>query len=593
MRLALAALAAVLALQAPSFGQCSTLTVGGALQPGETITVDLTSATPGVPTFLLVGSYAGPTTFDLGDLGILTVGLIPPFTLLSIGTTNGSGALSYSFDIPASIPSCQLPRSLTLQTVSVGLTFGMPLLSFCVSNAATLLPGPLNTREALLQWNRITLDANALDHTPSYQGPPHTSGAQAGPCRTSRALAIVHIAMFETLIAVHGGYQSYVGLAPVTVPVSRPAAIAQAAHDTLVSLFPSQAWIFDGQLAGDLGLIPNGARKTAGINLGQAAAAAILAMRATDGSNQAEPLVNTQFTCSIQPGYWRQDPIVMHPLALGAYWSQVAPFVMTAAAQFRAPAMPPMTSAEYTSAYNEVKALGGDGVTTPTTRTQDQTLAGIYWGYDGSPGLGTPPRFFNQIAVHLADQHGSNALQLARLLALANTAMADAGIACWETKYFYQFWRPNSGIREADAGTGPTGLGDGNPATIGDPTYTALGAPASNSLNPNFTPPFPAYTSGHATFGGATFQTLRRFYGTDNISFTMVSDELNGLTLDNLGNPRPLLPRTFANLSAAEEENGQSRIYLGIHWVFDKTAGITQGNGVGNWVFDHMFVPIP
>ena len=93
--------------------------------------------------------------------------------------------------------------------------------------------------------------------------------------------------------------------------------------------------------------------------------------------------------------------------------------------------------------------------------------------------------------------------------------MADAGIAIWESKYFYQFWRPVTGIREADAGTGPTGAGDGNPATVGDPTFTPLGAPASNLTGPNFTPPFPAYPSGHAGFGGALFQTLRRFYGTD------------------------------------------------------------------------------
>ena len=116
------------------------------------------------------------------------------------------------------------------------------------------------------------------------------------------------------------------------------------------------------------------------------------------------------------------------------------------------------------------------------------------------------------------------------------------------------------------------------------------GAPASNLAGPNFTPPFPAYPSGHAAFGGALFQVLRRFYGTDRIGFTFLSDEYNGATRGNDGVTRPYAPRSFPSLSQAEEENGQSRIYLGIHWSFDKTEGITQGRRVGDYVFDRLFL---
>ena len=175
------------------------------------------------------------------------------------------------------------------------------------------------------------------------------------------------------------------------------------------------------------------------------------------------------------------------------------------------------------------------------------------------------------------------------MLALVNVAMADAGIAIWESKFLYQLWRPITGIRESDPGTGPTGLGDGNDDTAGDTTFSPLGAPASNGQGPNFTPPFPAYPSGHAGFGGALFQVLRRFYGTDDIAFTFVSDEFNGVTRGNDGAVRPLIPRSFTSLSQAEEENGQSRIYLGIHWSFDKTSGIAQGREVGDYVFDHLY----
>jgi len=186
---------------------------------------------------------------------------------------------------------------------------------------------------------------------------------------------------------------------------------------------------------------------------------------------------------------------------------------------------------------------------------------------------------------------GTDFVDRARLLALVNVALADAGIAIWEAKYHYDFWRPITGIREADPGTGPTGAGDGNPDIHGDPTFSPLGAPASNLDGPNFTPPFPAFPSGHAGFGGALFETLRKVYRTDRIAFTFVSDELNGVTIDNQGQARPLVPRSFSSLSEAEEENGQSRIYLGIHWAFDKTEGIALGRGVADYVFAHAFQP--
>lgn len=438
--------------------------------------------------------------------------------------------------------------------------------------------------DSVRRWNEIAIDASGFDHANARE--------QLGPGRSSRALAIVHIAMFDAINAVIRQHQGYTDVRAPYGPISLDAAVSQAAHDTLVSLFPSQAASFDALLDEDLeNLLRPLARKN-GIILGERAAAAILALRANDGSAKPEPLIGTEHVPSDLPGRWRQDPVSLIPLALGAYWGECVPFVLQSSSQFRVPAPPALTSPRYTAAYNEVKRLGGDGVITPTERTADQTHAGIFWAYDGTPSLCAPPRLYNQIAVQIADQMGSDAIELARLLALVNVAMADAGMAIWESKYFHDFWRPVGGIRESDPGSGPTGAGDGNPSTVGDPAWSPLGAPASNLNGPNFTPPFPAYPSGHAGFGGAIFQILRRFYGTDRIAFTFVSDEFNGTTRDNTGNVRPLLPRTFGSLSEAEEENGQSRIYLGIHWSFDKTAGIAQGRRVANYVFNNTFVPI-
>ena len=448
--------------------------------------------------------------------------------------------------------------------------------------------------DAFRRWNQIAIDASGLDHTPVQVGENRVFGEQIGPCRASRAMAIVHIAMFDTVNAV---FRKYDGYAPVRAPigsVAMRAAISQAAHDTLTNLFPSQAPTFSARLAEDLATVRNKGTKRRSISLGRRAAAAILARRANDGSQHPELHVGTnenEHATSNLPGHWRQDPISLIPLALGAHWHECKPLVIQSNEQFRVPPPPAMDSAAYALAFNEVKRFGGDGVTTPTERTPDQTHIGIYWAYDGTPSLCAPPRLYNQIALKIADQMQSSDLELTRLLTLVNVAMADAGNAVWESKYFYDVWRPITGIREADAGTGPTGNGDGNPATLGDSTFSPLGAPASNLNGPNFTPPFPAYPSGHAGFGGALFQTLRRFYGTDAIAFTFVSDEFDGVTRGNDGNVRPLLARSFTSLSQAEEENGQSRIYLGIHWSFDKTEGIVQGRRVADYVFDHAFTP--
>ncbi len=438
--------------------------------------------------------------------------------------------------------------------------------------------------DSIRDWNEIALNATGLDHTPVAPGEGRVFGEQFGPCRASRAMAIVHVAMFDVVNAVVGGYEGYTSLPPARSRTCINAAVAQAAHDTLCALYPSQKPTFDAELARDLDALRNDPGKANGIALGRREAELILALRANDGSHFADPLVGSEFITGSNPGNWRQDPVSLWPTAIGAYWSSVKPFVLQTGSQFRLPVPPALSSAAYAAAFDEVKRLGGDGITTPTERTDEQTFIGIFWAYDGTPSLCAPPRMYNQIVTLIAGQMRSSDLELARLLALANLAMGDAAITSWESKFFYQLWRPITGIREADT--------DGNPLTTADPTFTPLGAPASNLIGPNFTPPFPACPSGHATFGGAVFQVLRRHYKRDRFQFTFVSDEFNGSTTDNQGNLRPLRPRNFTSFSQAEEENAQSRIYLGIHWSFDKDLGIALGRKVGDYVFENALRPL-
>ena len=435
--------------------------------------------------------------------------------------------------------------------------------------------------DAVLDWNAVALQAVANDHTPSIV----LRAEQGGPTKTTRALGIVHAAIFDAVNSIDRSYTPYLISTGGPRSASIDAAAGQAAHDTLVALYPSQKLMFDLALNSTLRDIPNGPAELQGILIGKTVAKAILAARANDHSQTPADFVNVN-----EAGHFQTYP--GEPGALSPGWGDVHTFAIPSAAQFLAPPPPAMNTPEYAAAYNEVKSLGGDGITTPTLRTAEQTEIGIFWGYDGVPGLGTPPRLYNQIARTIADTQHNTEVQNARLFALVNIAMADAGIASWDTKYEYDIWRPVRGICQVDL-LGAA-IDDGNAATSPDPTWKPLGAPFTNGPAgaTNFTPPFPAYTSGHATFGAALFETLTRFYGRDDMTFTIGSDEFNGINRDVDQSVRPVVTRTYDSFSEASEENGQSRIYLGIHWAFDKTAGITQGNAIANYVFDNFLKPI-
>jgi hypothetical protein len=424
----------------------------------------------------------------------------------------------------------------------------------------------LLSADAVLAWHDIALEAVKVDHALT------SPREQFGPTRAARALAIVQGAVYDTVNSLDHSFTPYRFSETAAPGASLDVAVATAAHDTLSALYPSQRGTFDSAwMAWMSTATPQSAQD--GLNVGRNIANQMLNWRMNDGANTP-----SNYQVNPAAGHWSPDPLHPNQSALTPNWGSVTPFTMGNVADYRAAPPPALNSAEYTAAYNEVLRLGGNGTSSPTERTADQTEAGIFWGYDGQPGLCSPPRLYNQIAAQIARQRGNTEVANARFLALVNLALADASIACWDTKYTYDLWRPVTAIR--------AGNDDGNPDTIGDANWEPFGAPANNGAGTNFTPPFPAYTSGHATFGGAVFEIIRRFYGTDNISFTFVSDEFNGKTFDMNGQVRPIRPRFFSSLSQAEEENGQSRIYLGIHWSFDKVQGILQGNRVADHVFD-------
>ena len=283
---------------------------------------------------------------------------------------------------------------------------------------------------------------------------------------------------------------------------------------------------------------------------GQASAAAILALRARDGSDT--PLQDLAYPQGTNPGEYRFTPGFNFVFAPG--WGRVTPFVLRNGSQFRPGPPYQVGSNQYTADFNEVKAIGGDNVTTPSPRTLDQTQIGLFW-------LESSPLAWNRIARSVSASRGLDLGENARLFGLLNLALADGYIASWDTKYHYSFWRPVTAIHTADS--------DGNPDTVGDATWTPL----------QLTYPIPDYDSGHSVQGGTAAQVLRDFFGTDDISFSACS-----LTLppgSRCTDPSPVF-RAYTNFSQAAEENGLSRILVGIHFRHAVREGIQHGRKIGN-----------
>jgi hypothetical protein len=437
----------------------------------------------------------------------------------------------------------------------------------------------------ILYWNLIALEANKRDFS-SVPGTTKKMPEQGGPTLSSRALAIIHLAMYDA----HAGAVNNPTDLPryLNTPASPPigtlnasAAVAGAAHKCLVALFPRQKQHFD--IALDCTNLDRAGLETS-ISFGETVATTILADRSSDPSPS-----DFGYVPSKAPKHHRVDPSMpMQGFHAPFYGARSKGFAISNRHELDAPST--LSTSEFDKSLKQVRGKGiapylmGTLPTTYSKRTVDETLIGVFWAYDGPRELGTPPRLYNQIVRQVAMEQGNNVDANARLFALVNAAMGDAGILAWDQKYVHDYWRPVLGIREHDGSMGPAApIPTDNIDNDCDPDWLPLGAPESNSLEKNFTPPFPAYPSGHATFGAATFQTLRLFYlgeakakeyKPDKLFRNpFVSDELNGITTDNTGTVRPRHSRLFRDgLWQMIVENGFSRIYLGVHWSFDAFA---------------------
>lgn len=393
--------------------------------------------------------------------------------------------------------------------------------------------------DVVLQWNRTVLDSIRAEKT--------------APPVASRALAMTHIAIFDALNQIEGSYRSYSYTFPGVSIASPPADLSAstAAYIVLSHLFPAREAIFRNQWLSSFKAADGTVRNAAAVAWGTYVGNLVVNYRRRDGASST-----SAYTPIAGCGKWKPTLPSFAP-ALLPQWPKVEPFGVTQVIFFRAPAPPAFNTRTFSDAYQEVHRLGS---VNSVTRTADQTQIAYFWE-DGA-GTVTPPGHWQVIAQGLSGRFLLSRIENARLFALLSIAQADAAIACWDSKYTYNYFRPITGIRERCFN---------RPDLVKDPNWTPL-LP---------TPPFPAYTSGHSTFSGASARLLALYFGTDNIAFSGPSPDPGRWPAALTG-----VRRSWRSLSAAAAEAGQSRIYGGIHWQFDNVAGLKAGSAIADQTFD-------
>jgi hypothetical protein len=416
------------------------------------------------------------------------------------------------------------PRHVT-GTAAVGVA-AIAAIALISPAAASATP-QAETGNIVVEWNTYTEQA--------------LIAAGRGAGIASPNYAIVHSAVYDAVNAISGTHEPYLAAPPAHDWYSQGAAAATAAYRTLTGLLPDQLAMLEPLYAQSLAAIPEGPAKAGGISVGEQAAQAMLEAREDDG--RGGPSIVAPGT---EPGEWRPTPpgFATDP---ASWLANVTPFTITSVAAERTPAPPELTSTEYAEDFDEVKEYGAQN---STSRTTEQTDVALFW--DQSPWLG--------IIRSIAESEDLDTAESARLFAMTTMAGADGAIDCHNDKFFYNFWRPVTAIREADT--------DGNPATEPDPNWTPLIE----------TPPTPEFPSGHTYTSGAVVGALQAFFGTDRMAFSATSKS-SGTT------------RSFTAFAQALDEAVDARVWSGIHYRTSDERGARMGLKVADHLRRHYFRP--
>ena len=379
-----------------------------------------------------------------------------------------------------------------------------------------------------------------------------TNGARLAPA-SMIDFAYVHIAIYDAVNAIDGRYSVF-SVAPSTASAgaSPEAATAAAAYTMLKALYPAQQPFLDTVYANYLLSIPAGIAQTKGIAVGTEVAAAFIALRTGDGRN-----ANVPYVFGSGPGVYQITPGAPPPPITPVFpWiAHMKPFSLQSPSQFRADGPPNLTSAQWVEDFNEVKAFGA---LSGSLRTPQQTTIGQF--YTENPGLQ-----INRNIRGIAAAHRLSIADSARFYAQAYVTIADSLIACWDSKYYYNFWRPVTAIRNADS--------DGNSLTESDISWAPLAT----------TPPHPEYPAAHACVTSALAHTLENFFGDQQLNVTLTSTSVPGM---------PLAARTFGRPHDMIAEVIDARVYSGFHYRTSGVHGAVIGNKVAHWVSKHHFRPV-
>jgi hypothetical protein len=396
----------------------------------------------------------------------------------------------------------------------------------------------IRTATVLVALSVASTTGGHADAVTDWNAVMQATVAPLNPFLQTRSAAIVQLAVFEAVNAITGEYEPYLGTVAAPSGASAEAAAAAAAYRTLTTLHPENTPDLDAALATWLSAIPEASGREDGIQVGEAAAAAILNLRSNDGYTAV-----VAYTPGTDPGDWQPTPPAFAPAILTG-WGRLATFGIERGSQFRSDPPPALKTGRYARHFNEVKEVGeAASAARPPDRTD---IARFY--------ITGAVQVYNPAARQVSAAQGKTLSENARIFALLAMALCDALVSSMESKFYYNYWRQVTAIANADR--------DGNRGTDHDPAWLPL----------IMTPPFPAYPSAHASAGGAARVVLERCFGEDGHFITLTSPTAPGVTL------------TYTSFDQITDDIDDARIYGGIHFRFDQEAGAHQGRRIGSYI---------